>query len=428
MAGRAPNEQQSYEIGRRGDAEPYGLDLNERDAWQQGRKDRKERLSPWPEPAGGGGGGGVGLVVVLAILGTLGVIIAIAVSAGIAGFASAALLYVLSRLWPGLPKHAYWEAYGTAFLSLVVFILLLLAPPAAAHFLVEDLRGDSSFLAYVVETTPALMDWSLTRLGALALAGTYPPEVWFEWLEMARPDADRIVTWAGVLLLGPALVGAMIVAAIRIEFPSSGASLLGSAAVALLAILPGAALGVSGLAWLVRHAQPADLAGIATLGKAALAGGVMVLAYALLGALTTGLVLYLVVKLSRGRDVAGYGHMYRTAFLGLLACGVVTILALFWFRGGDGLWAWSAGVAAAGPANPPAIDFSGLWRAIRESWPVIVPGLIVAGAIVSARHPAPFSGTLGYGGAVAVSAVTAVPLLIPCLVAGVELARRGLLD
>jgi len=428
MDGRTPNQQQLYDSGRRGESAPTHLTINERDAFQQGEKDRKKaRLSHGPDHGAGAGGGGFALILGIVILGTLGVMLAIAAAAGIAAFGSAVLLYLLSRLWPGFPSQGYWQAYRTAFLCLAVFIVLVVAPLLAAEFLVENLHTNSSFVAYVVETTPVLLGSWLTRLGAPASQTLLPLEQWLQLVAMWRPDASSVATWASVLLFVPPTLGATLTAVGRIDFTSAIAAIAGSLAVTVFAILPGAALAVWGTSWLVHNAQPVDLPSAVTLGSAALAGAAMILVYALLGALITGLVLLAALKLSRVARDEGFGRAYRTAFLGLAACGVVTMLAFFWFRGGDGLWAWSTQVTAA-EFSGQAVDLAALWQTTLTSWPVLLPGLVVAGAIVCSRHPSPFAGMLGYGGAVVLSAVTAMPLLVLCLVAAVKLARSGLLS
>lgn len=419
--------QQLREAGQRGESSPTHLSTNEQDAFNQGKKDR-EKAKRRPEPTPEGGAGIIGLVALAVIVTTLGVILAIAVSAGIAAFGSAVLLYLLSRVWPGMQGQGYWEAYRTTFFCLFAFIVLVAAPIVAAEFLVENLYTNSSFIAYVVDTTPVVLGSLLTRLGSPPPPDVLPLEQWLELVGMWRSDADRIAMWAGVLLLAPPAVGAWLVAAARIRYSSTFATIVGSLVVSIFAILPGAMVAIWGTSWLIDTAQlPDDFPGVATLGTAAVASAVMVLAYALLGAFITGLALLAALKLSRDARDEGFGRAYGTSLLGLAACGVITVLAFFLFRGGDALWVWSAQVASAESFGLQSVDFASLWQATLASWPVLVPGLVVAGAIICSRHPSPFAGVLGYAGAVVLSAATAVPILVLCIVASVKLANSGVL-
>jgi hypothetical protein len=244
----------------------------------------------------------------------------------------------------------------------------------------------------------------------------------------AYPEQRATSAYAAAWLTLPGLLTYALVLTVRIGGPFGGwLGFVQAFVIALISFAPGLIVAAWGGSELAQRAELAPFADESQLWGATVISGGLVISYALLGGVAAAMLLGGIAKVLGSPN--GNGSFYGTSFLGLLAYGVTTALALFAYRRGDALLRFFYEVADGSDgiaylrANVDALG-SALW----EFWPLQIAGLLAYAAIIAMRLRGPYSGVLGFAKACVASGVIALPLFLPFLALGFMLVRSGALD
>jgi hypothetical protein len=418
------SQAQAYESGRRGDASPTHASLNERDAFDLGTKHRRQQKAKAHTHTSEDSGAGAGLLMLI-LVGTVVVVgLAIVVPAALASLLSAALLLALLATLRIEGDLRYWQAYKMCAVATTVFIGVAAAVYFGAAELVRD-YGRQSFFDQLMR--------AVTRIGHGLFMGLLDPAdglrrlaQFHAALSRATPAANGIIALACAALFAPAVLGAALALHLFDEWPAAGLAGYAAALVAtLVVLLPGLAISLWALARLGQHIQLPTGKGLqAPLENMAIAGALLTLAWVVLVPLVVGVATRLLGLLwSPLADPVQRGWLVGTGWLVALVYGIGMALAMLMFRRGDLLAQWADAWLAGGPAVGAL-----LWSALASAWPLALPAVALAGAVVAARHDPPFAGAVGYAAACVLGGAAATLLWWPVPVAGVMAYRAGLLS
>jgi hypothetical protein len=412
-------EADAFERGRTGAAMPTHAPGAIQDAYNLGDSQRRRQRASSASTHGGGGGAGIAALFLLWLA------LLIAGPAALSSVVSGLVLLLLLALLRQGGDLTYWDAYKACFFATAAFIALALGVRFGAEALVRD-YGTQTYFTHLVRTVIRLADGSFQMMSSPE-GGWQSLVRYHVALAQARPDATSITAIAAAVLLVPSLLAAVVTLIVRDDLPFSGwPELVMAIVVTATVLIPGLAITGWGMIRLTERVQLVNLGRNAPLDKLAIAAGVLALLYLVIGAVVASLLVRLLVLGRTDADARFLRYRAKgTSFLVLTTYCVGIALALLLFRHGDPLVQWiGQWLPHGGSTSHASVQF---WSGFVAFLPLQLPGVLAAGAIITARHDRHFKGVLGYAAACIAAGTASWLLWLPVMAVGIVAYRAGLL-